>query len=849
MKGVNLDGSGPNSRSFHVPGSSRHYPPVTEYHTEHIKLQLKIDLEAQTIKGSCSLNIVPSAATHPSVLHFDASGMQIERVDVDGKNTRFDYDGEVLTVKPDPVLSPSAPSLVTVWYSSKPKGGLYFVHPEKEYPTKPVQAWTQFEAEGARHCLPCRDFPDYKSTSEMILTVPDGFQMLSNGRLLSQQSSEGWTTFHWREDAPHSLYLNSFAVGKFLEIRESAEGVPLQYMFPEEKKADAVRYFGLTPDMLKTFVEIIGVKYPFVKYSQVAVHDYIYGGMENIGATTLTDTRFPDARSEEDYAARYSRPDRTHIELVSHELAHMWFGDLVTTRDWANSWLNEGFATYFEALYHEKKFGVDELRENMRAKAAVHFEEDETKYRRPIVDYDYIYADDLFDTFIYDKGAWMLHQLRYIVGDEVFFRGIGVYVKRFQYKNVDTHDFMRVMEEVSDRSLEEYFDQSFFKAGHPEFEVEYSWEEGIHAAHVSVKQVQRTGDSSMTPIFSLPCDLVFYTAGRGRVKRRVWLKKAEESYHFELDSAPTIVEFDPEEWLLKKASFKKSYALLANQLISSQDASSRRKAAEDLASFKTSETVSLLKQAATKEQYWTVRAEALRSIGKIGGHEALDALLEAVAVKHRRVRRAAVAALGEFKGEGRAHEALKKVLFNDESPYVQCEAALSLAKSEAPDAIPALSQAMKLPSTEFGVTEASLEALGYVKGKEAREIIRANLPYGLPTRVRVGSLKGYSHLGSFEDEDLRLLREIALKDKDFIVRDQLLETVAEVRDRRFADTLRQVAEQDTDNRNRRRAIELLQEFSRAEDAGGAISTLRQDVEKLRRQNEELTERVSRMDLT
>ena len=849
MKVDNPGASSGGRKSFHVPGSSKHYPPVMEYHTEHIKLQLKIDPEAQTIQGSCSLKIGISGATHPRVFHFDASGMQVEKVEVDGKNSLFDYDGEVLTVKPDAAFQPSASPEVTVWYSAKPKSGVFFVHPEKEYPSKPVQAWTQFEAEGARHCFPCRDFPDYKSTSEMILTVPDGLQMLSNGRLVSQESRDGWTTYHWRENVPHSVYLNSFAVGKFLEISDTAEGVPLQYLFPAEKKEDAMRYFGLTPDMVKTFDEIIGVKYPFEKYSQVAVHDFIYGGMENIGATTLTDTRFPDARSEEDYAARYTRPDRTHIELVSHELAHMWFGDLVTTREWANAWLNEGFATYFEALYHERRFGMDDLREDLRAKASGYFEEDEGRYRRPIVENDYIYADDLFDTFLYEKAAWMLHQLRYIVGDEVFFRGVNQYVTRFRYKNVDTHDFMRVMEEVSDRSLQEYFTQSFYQTGHPEFEVEYSWEEGIHAAHISLKQAQSTGDGTTTPVFSLPCDLVFYTAGRGRVKKRVWVTKAEESHHFELDSEPTIVEFDPEEWLLKKVRFKKSHSLLKNQLASSEDASSRRRAAEDLASFKTAETIALLKQAASKEQHWTVRSEALRSIGKIGGSEALEVLLEMVNVRHRRVRRAAVAALGEFKGEERVQQALKKVLFNDESPYVQCEAALSLGKIGAGDAIQTLTQAMKLPSPEHEVTEASLEALGYLRNKDARELIRANLPYGLPTRVRVGSLKGYIRLGSLEDEDVRLLKEIALKDKDFVVRDQLLETVAEIGDKRFIETLKRVAEQDTDNRNRRRAVELLVDLSHGADVGGTVSSLRQDVENLRSQNQELVERVSRMELT
>ncbi|MGA2664724.1 MAG: M1 family aminopeptidase [Nitrososphaerales archaeon] len=828
-------------RSFHVPGSRKHYLPDREFKTEHLRVELRVDPEKKTIAGRCHLKITPLGGDL-SVVHLDAAEMRVSSVELDGAAVRFDHDGRRLSVRAAAPLTP-APHLVTVEYSASPRHGVYFVHPDEGYPDKPVQAWTQSEAEAARFWFPCYDHPNDKAASEMVLTVPEGFQAISNGRLLSQETKgDGWTTYHWHESAPHSSYLNSFVVGRFVQVDASAGKVPLQYYVPERKSKDALRYFGQTPEMVATFEQVTGVAYPYEKYAQVAVHDFIYGGMENISATTLVDNRFPDERTEEDYAARYSRPERDHVELVAHELAHMWFGDLVTTRHWPHAWLNEGFATYMEAIYHGKKYGHDAFLQNMLYKALWHFDEDESRYRRPIVENDYLYADDLFDSFTYEKAAWMIHQLRGILGDEAFFRGTAAYLRRFSYANADTDDYRKSMEEASGVSLERYFEQSFHRAGHPEFEVEYAWDGGV--ARVGVRQVQRTDE--MTPVFDLPAEIVFYTR-RGRLAKKVRIGGESESFQFELDSEPSIVEFDPEGWLLKKVRFPKSHSLLCNQLESSVDMLSRKSAAEELASFKTAETVERLAAVVSKDgEFWSVRADAARSIGKIGGRVALEALLSLSHLKPRKVRRAVLAALGEFRGEERAQEALKEALFSDESPYNQCEAALSIGRIGGKDALRLLSEAMKVESPEDGLAEASLEALGRLGTREARELIRANLPYGRPRRVRVGSLKGYARLGSLEPEDLVILREIALGDGDFVVRSQLLETVAELKDARFAETLGRVAEEDADNRNRRRAVEVLEELS-SDEPGAAVARLRDQVEKLRAEGREMRDALSRLE--
>jgi aminopeptidase N len=828
-------------KPFHVRGSRRHFLPDREFHTERIKIELKVDPENKSLEGTCSLTITPLRKGLATV-HLDAMELRVSKVQLDGSDAQFDYDGERIAVRCGEPLSAEHHTLV-VKYSASPRRGVYFVHPDEKYPDKPVQAWTQCEAEGARYWFPCYDHPNDKSTTEMIITAPEGFQTVSNGKLVSQTSSDGWTTSHWSEAAPHSAYLNSFVVAKLVQVDDRAGAVPLEYYVPPEKQKDTMRYFGQTPGMVRIFEEITGFPFPYERYAQVAVHDFIYGGMENISATTLADTRFPDERSEEDYAARYSRPDSDHVGLVAHELAHTWFGDLATLRHWPHAWLNEGFATYMEAVYRERRFGREDFLVNMAYKAEHHFEEDEKKYRRPIVEDDYLYADDLFDTCTYEKASWMIHQLRGLMGDELFFAGMREYLRRFAFKNAETSDLRKAMEDVSGLSLERYFEQSFYRGGYPEFEVEYAWEEASKTASMLVKQAQETDE--VTPVFDLPIDLVFYTA-RGRLVKRVKLSEQSERFQFELDSEPTIVELDPEGWLLKKLKFKKSYALLGNQLSHSVDLLSRESAAADLASFKSPETVELLKAAASKEQHWAVRAEAIRSIGKIGGKEALDAVLTFARAKPRRVRRAAIAALSEFKSEDRLDEALKGALLGDESPFNQCEAALSYGKVKGKDAIELLTEAMKLESPEHGLTEASLEAMGYGKSKEAREIIRGHLAYGHPTRVRVGSLKGYGKLGSLEPEDFDLLKEVALNDKDFVVRVQLLELVADLGDRRFAETLAKVAESDTDFRNRRRALEILEDFASGE-SDKAIAGLRDEVQKLKEEERGLRDALSRLE--
>jgi aminopeptidase N len=790
-------------RPFHIPEARPHYPRDTLVRPSHFRIDLRLDFQMKKVEGFCEVTLSPVVPGLREV-RLDASGMDIRGVAMDGRPARFDYDGQTLKVETGESFEGS--HVIRVDYSSTPAEAVYFVGPDDEYPDKPVQAWTQNEADFASHWFPCVTSPAVKSSSELVLRVPKGFRAISNGVLVSSAEEGGLSVFHWKEDIPHSSYLTSFVVGEFSEIRQEARGVPLSYFFPERKRKDVLRYFGETPKMIEVFEDLTGVKYPYKKYAQTTVEDFIFGGMENLNATTLAMNYYPEEGSAEDFQSSYSTPHRNAVNLVAHELAHQWFGDLVTCRDWTHAWLNEGFATYMQNLYLERTRGADVARWDLGSRGVEYFGEDEDDYRRAIVDREYVYSDDLFDNTLYEKGAWMIHELRYVLGDRTFFAGVKRYLEAHRLGSADTHDFRRAMEEASGRSLERFFEQSFYREGYPEFEVEYSWDEESKAASFRVKQ---THDPASAPsVFVLPCDLVLYE-GKRRRSMRVSLDSRDQTFTFTCERRPDIAEFDPQHWLLKKVKFLKTLELLRSQLSSSEDASSRADAARSLGELKANGAVRALAEAAAKEQFWGVKDAAIRALGEIGTDEALLAVEGLGLPGERRVRRAIAAALGAFKQEG-ARSSLARILGEDESPYVRCEAALSVAKSWPEGALPLLKEAMKVHTTNEALAEACLEACGKLPDGGVPELFADSLKYGRPTRVRIGALKGIKARGRATEEEVRTIREILLRDKEFRVRQYVISTlIPALGDARFAAAAKEASEKDRDYRIRRKALEAV----------------------------------------
>ncbi len=321
---------------FAFPGSTPHYAPDRTFDTEHVRLELALDFTRKTLKGSCFVRL-SAIAEGTTEMAFDAVDFKDLKVTAKGRPLKFEYTGRKIIVHwPLPIKRGAKVELKLSYRVTAPKQGLHFVGPDRHYPDKPRQAWTQGEDEYNRYWFPCHDAPQERATTEMIITVPERFTAVSNGALLGVKRRGKTRTFHWKHNLPHPPYLVSLAVGEFTEIKDHWKQVPVLYYCPPGREDDAKRAFGKTPQMMDFYSKKLGVPYAYAKYSQVAAMDFIYGGMENTSCTTLTALTLHDERAHLDFS---SDP------LVAHELAHQWFGDLVTCKDWSHAWLNESFAT------------------------------------------------------------------------------------------------------------------------------------------------------------------------------------------------------------------------------------------------------------------------------------------------------------------------------------------------------------------------------------------------------------------------------------------------------------------------------------------------------------------------
>ncbi|HXK16153.1 MAG TPA: M1 family metallopeptidase, partial [Polyangiaceae bacterium] len=487
-------GCGAARGPFSLAGTERQYERSRPYRIEHLFVDLALDFETKSVRGRTVLDFQRVAAKATSLL-VDAIGFELESVRVDDgsglKPASFSYDGEVISLEGLPERGQ-----LRIDYKATPKRGLYFLAPDEHVKHRPVQAWTQCQDEDARHFIPCVDKPHVKMTTELSATVPAGFQVLSNGELVSAETrgKTPWT-YRFKLEQPHPSYLLTLVVGHFdvVEDRPAQLGerqVPINYLVPVGQAQAAARSLGQTPHMLEFFSERFGVPFPWQRYSQVVVSDFIFGGMENTTATTLYEHVMLDERAALDVSS---------CDLVAHELAHQWFGDYVTCRDWSHAWLNEGFATFCEHLEREQRLGRDEYDYGVAGDVETYLGEAGGRYQRPIVCRDYAEPIDLFDRHLYEKGGLVLHMLRRELTDAVFFEGVARYLGRHAFGIVETNDLMRAFEEVAGRSLERFFDHWVYRPGHPELSVKVSYDDGLLS--VSLKQAQKTGEAA---VFALP---------------------------------------------------------------------------------------------------------------------------------------------------------------------------------------------------------------------------------------------------------------------------------------------------------------------------------------------------------
>src|SRR5579875_3766335 len=808
----------------------------------HIQLRLALDFKTQSLAATAT-HTIEVLAEELSWIEFDQVDLSFSEVRIDGSAVPFESrDGKLRVILARPLAVGARAEIAIDYCTTRPRRGLYFVAPDEGYPDKPREAWTQGEDEDSRFWFPCYDYPNNKASSEVIVTVPRDFFALSNGALveITDDPTAGLKTYHWRQELPHSAYLIMLAVGEFVEIAERHGQLPVLYYVHPGREADARGAFGNTPRMIDFFERRIGVPYPYAKYAQVAVSDFIFGGMENISATTQTADTLHDARAHLDFS---SDP------LVAHELAHQWWGDLVTCRDWAHAWLNEGFATYFEALWCEENLGPDEFAWNLREDRERYLEEERRRYRRPVVCNRYRHPIELFDRHLYEKGSLVLHMLRRLLGDRLFFKALQLYAVRHRAQNVITQDLQKAFEDATGRNLDYFFDQWVYKEGHPELEVSSHYDDQRKLASVAIKQTHQV--NATTPLFRFPAVIALMDADGGETRHQVEIVRREHTFHFPLAKAPKAVRFDPAHDLLKTVKHKRSREALETVLKHAPEAISRGEAASELGKDGSAAAVAALKTALLNDRFWGVQADAAGALGAIRTDAAMDALLEGLSVAHPKARRAVVRALGEFRERAEAASALIELLKRGDASYlVEAEAALALGKTRDGRAFDVLRSVMDRPSHQHVIATHALSAMAELRDERAIDIAREMIPYGRPPRVRVAAAGAMAKLAELSQsrraEILDRLMPLA-EDREFMMRLRIPGALEQIGDPRALDALRRLEQQDLDGRVRRRASEAATAIVEGRTRSEETSRMRAEIDKLREENRRFEERLARLE--
>ncbi|MSQ28030.1 MAG: hypothetical protein EXR51_07835 [Dehalococcoidia bacterium] len=824
-----------------LPGDEPRFAPDRTALVRHIRLEIDLDIPNKSISGMCTTTLEAVAPGLESII-FDAVELRVGGVTLEGAGALdYESEGDQLRVKLPAPANPGERFTIRIAYRATPRRGLYFIGPDEAYPDKPLQVWSQGQDEDSRHWFPCLDYPHQKATSEVIATVPQELFALSNGALVetTQDHGRGTKSYHWRLDVPHSCYLITLAVGDFAEIEERAGGVPVVSYVQRRRKEEARRTLGRTPDMVAFFSENLGVPYPYDRYAQVFVADFIFGGMENTTATTLTDTVLYDERAALDYNVD---------SLVAHELAHQWFGDLLTCADWSHGWLNEGFATYFDALYREHHLGDDEFRYWLQGVAETYFSEDPGHYRRPIVSNVYHEPIDLFDRHLYEKGALVLHLLRSELGDALFWKALGHYVTKHRTQSVVTLDLQRAVEEATGRNLERFFQQWVHRPGYPEFKVSYAWDEAAKSAKLTVAQTQ--GEGLDTPVFAVPLEIEFGGAS-GPVTRRVEISEKTHTFYLPLPEKPLSVRVDPRGWVLKKLDFDRPKELLLHQLRHSAGALGRVDAVQALGRLGTPEAVRALSETLQHDSFWGVQREAAKALGSIRSQAALEALLESKALAHPKARRAVVQALGEFR-DAAAAEALAAIARNgDASWFVEAEAGRALGKTRSPLALETLTTTVQRESFNQVVRVAALDGLAELGDEQGIAIAQAWAPYGKPQTARASAIAALGKLGKLASEKSKdAVRDALLRYLDdpwLRVRMGAIGALEELKDTTTVPALERLGRADLDGRVQRRAREAVIAIRRGSDKSDDVKKLRDDLDRALRENRELRDRLDQIE--
>lgn len=712
-----------------------------DYDQIDLALDVVLDMDTGTITGTATHRMA-ALRDDFRVVRMHLADMKVSSATADGAPCKVTQTEGIVAFELDRPRKKDEALTLTVAYGGRPTSGLWFFRPTPEHPEVPLQAYTQGQGEENRHWFPCYDLPDDRLTTSIRATVPAGLTTLSNGRPTGTQAlADGRVAHTWVLDRPHPTYLVSFVAGTFHDHVRDAAGVEQHDLVPPEWAPWCDEVFGRTPSMMAFFQDYTGERFPWGRYSQVTVWDFMWGGMENTGATTLNMRALHKDGVRPDYAAD---------GLVAHELAHDWFGDLLTCRTWNHIWLNEGFANFMTDLWVEHTEGPD-------AYAAAALDEQDgymggadlkaiARRPRPAKARD---CGDL-EQHQYVKGASVLHMLRGLLGADVLRAGIREHVARNKDRAVVTEDLRAALEKVSGQDLAWFFDQWCYQSGFPELEVASSWDAADRAFHVTVAQTQPVSESM--PLFRTPVDVEITWADGSVERRRMDVWRANHAWRFAAPAGaasapPTRFLFDPEGWLLARIRESKDRTAWEEALLpaagrGAAHIASRFRAARALAEMGVDAVPALARVAATDARF-EVRVEACEALGKIEGAASAAALAAAARDADSRVRRAAVNGLANHPAHLSA-AALRDRIGADTSQYVVADAAWALGKVKADGAFDTIVGVLARESHRDQIRQRAMDGLRELGDLRGADIARRHLGYawgkGIQHQLRKAAL-------------------------------------------------------------------------------------------------------------
>ena len=747
-----------NSRSKNTPPSQARYRAAyTRVNDlDHMRLNLHPVWEKRQMKGEATLTLHPHWYSCDSVT-LNARGMDLHRVALleaggDTLPLAYAYDSLLLRIALDRRYARHEHYSLYIAYTARPDDlpeggsaairrdkGLYFINADGADPETPRQLWTQGETESNSGWFPTIEDPQQRLTQEITITVDSAMETLSNGLLVqSALNIDGTRTDTWKQSLPCPPYLTMVVAGDYAVIEDRWRDRQVQYYVEHAFAPYARMTFGRTPDMIEFFSKAFGTDFPWEKYSQVAVRDFVSGAMENTTAVVHLEgiQQTPREYLDGDYE-----------NYISHELAHHWFGDLVTCESWSNIVLNEGFANYCEYLWREHAFGRDDA-DYLNQKDLNTYLYSAGISDPDVVRYHYADREDMYDAISYDKGGRILHMLRKTVGDDAFFASLKLYLESHRFAPVEIHDLRLAFEKVTGEDLNWFFNEWYLNHGYPKLTIRYQWDEVRGQQEVTVEQTQ---DFSKNPLYRIPLDIDIYAGGKTE-RHRVVLSEAKQAFRFDLASPPDLVNVDAEKMLCGTKRDTKPRKQYVYQYYHAPLYLDRYEAVVQISDgVEANSAESAMMMDALHDPYWNIRALAVRNAGDLirGGQEGLRDTLERMARYDAKpgVRAAALRILYKHYNDDTTLQLLAEAA--GDSSYRVIQTAFSLLADQHRDR--ALDMAKRIRNENSVIVQEEVAGLYVQDARPEYDSYFRNVPRGFRPAVRKAILERYGNYLSVQD--------------------------------------------------------------------------------------------------